>query len=142
MSSRAEELIACLEAEIVKRDERIEMLEWHCAGWKDRCERRVADIQLLVERHASELAALKAKPDHSAQIRNMVPDGWMLVPVKPTIDMVEAGYEASLGQPDRSKHACVIEQYDAMLAAAPTANHTERNLDMVPSVQRKESNHG
>jgi len=49
-----------------------------------------------------------------------VPDGWRLVPEKPDIEMVEAGYEASLGQPDRSAHARVIEQYDAMLAAAPS----------------------
>ena len=46
-----------------------------------------------------------------------VPDGYAIVPVKPDIEMVEAGYEASLGQPDRSAHARVIEQYDAMLAA-------------------------
>lgn len=49
-----------------------------------------------------------------------VPEGYALVPLKPTIEMVEAGYEASLGQPDRSAHARVIEQYDAMLAEAPT----------------------
>ncbi|TRO24874.1 hypothetical protein EQ826_15560 [Ectopseudomonas mendocina] len=49
-----------------------------------------------------------------------VPDGWKLVPIKPDIEMVEAGYEAVLGQPDRGGHARVIEQYDAMLAAAPT----------------------
>ena len=48
-----------------------------------------------------------------------VPDGWKLVPIKPDIEMVEAGHEAGLGQPDRGGHARVIEQYDAMLAAAP-----------------------
>ena len=53
-----------------------------------------------------------------------VPDGYALVPVKPTIEMVEAGYEAGLGQPDRSGHARVIEQYDTMLAAAPAPAQT------------------
>lgn len=42
---------------------------------------------------------------------------YVLVPVKPEIGMVEAGYEASLGMPDRSRHAMVIEMYEAMLAA-------------------------
>lgn len=65
---------------------------------------------------------VSSSPSHGEQVR----DGWQLVPVKPTIDMVEAGYEASLGQPDRSKHACVIEQYDAMLAAAPSAASQEQ----------------
>lgn len=55
----------------------------------------------------------------SASLPVGVPDGYAIVPVKPDIEMVEAGYEASLGQPDRSAHARVIEQYDAMLAAAP-----------------------
>ncbi|MFV3090198.1 hypothetical protein ACNJYG_06850 [Pseudomonas sp. GW6] len=50
-----------------------------------------------------------------------VPDGWKLVPIKPTIEMVEAGFEEGMGMPDRSAHARVIEQYDAMLAAAPSA---------------------
>ena len=50
-----------------------------------------------------------------------VTEGWKPVPVKPTIEMVEAGYEASLGQPDRSGHARAIEMFDAMLTAAPAA---------------------
>lgn len=50
-----------------------------------------------------------------------VPKGWKLLPIKPEIEMVEAGYEASLGQPDRSGHARAIEVYDAMLAASPAA---------------------
>ena len=48
-----------------------------------------------------------------------MPENWKPVPVKPTIEMVEAGYEASLGMPDRSGHARAIEMFDAMLAAAP-----------------------
>lgn len=55
----------------------------------------------------------------SATVQQAFPEGWKLVPIKPSIEMVEAGYEASRGQPDRSGHARTIEQYDAMLAAAP-----------------------
>lgn len=55
-----------------------------------------------------------------------VPEGYVLAPIKPTIEMVAAGYEASLGQPDRSAHARVIEQYDAMLAEAPTPPASEQ----------------
>lgn len=47
-------------------------------------------------------------------------DGWKPVPERPTIEMVEAGYEVSLGEPDRSGRARVFDQYKAMLAAAPT----------------------
>ncbi|OEC59482.1 hypothetical protein [Pseudomonas sp. ENNP23] len=67
-------------------------------------------------------AAIPAKEPPAAG----VPEGWKLAPLKPTIEMVEAGYEASLGQPDRSAHARVIEQYDAMLAEAPTPPASEQ----------------
>lgn len=56
--------------------------------------------------------------DRAAQPAPVVPEGYVLVPIKPTIEMVEAGYEEGIGKPDRSGHARVIEQYDAMLAAA------------------------
>ena len=52
-----------------------------------------------------------------------VPEGWKLVPIKPTIEMVEAGFEEGMGKPDRSAHARVIEQYDAMLAACKGPDH-------------------
>lgn len=58
-----------------------------------------------------------------------VPEGWKLVPTKPTIEMVEAGYEESFGKPDRSEHARVIEQYDAMLAAAPAQGGADPEED-------------
>ncbi len=57
----------------------------------------------------------------SASLPAGVPDGWALVPIKPTIEMVEAGFEEGMGKPDRSAYARVIEQFDAMLAAAPSA---------------------
>lgn len=67
-------------------------------------------------------AAIPAKEPPAAG----VPEGYVLAPIKPTIEMVEAGYEASLGQPDRSAHARVIEQYDAMLAEIPTPPASEQ----------------
>ncbi|HGQ7416522.1 TPA: hypothetical protein ACL1SF_000999 [Pseudomonas aeruginosa] len=67
---------------------------------------------------ASIKSCVKASGD-SAQAQHSVPEGWKLVPSKPTIEMVEAGYEESLGMPDRSGHTRVMEQYEAMLAAAP-----------------------
>ncbi len=72
-------------------------------------------------------AAIPAKEPPAAG----VPEGWKLAPLKPTIEMVEAGYEASLGQPDRSAHARVIEQYDAMLAEAPTPPASEQQRAVV-----------
>ena len=74
--------------------------------------------------HWKELA--EQEREHKAQViaraaqpAPVVPEGYVLVPIKPTIEMVEAGYEEGIGKPDRSGHARVIEQYDAMLAAAP-----------------------
>ena len=73
--------------------------------------------------HWKELA--EQEREHKAQViaraaqpAPVVPEGYVLVPIKPTIEMVEAGYEEGIGKPDRSGHARVIEQYDAMLAAA------------------------
>ena len=69
---------------------------------------------LLFAQHIAGLMQARA-----AQPAPVVPEGYVLVPIKPTIEMVEVGYEEGIGKPDRSGHARVIEQYDAMLAAAP-----------------------
>lgn len=66
-----------------------------------------------------------------------VPEGWKLVPVKPDIEMVEAGYETSLGQPDRSGHARAIEMYEAMLNAAPIAQLAPDGWQLVPKEPTK-----
>ncbi|MGL5565442.1 MAG: hypothetical protein ACRDC4_06880 [Plesiomonas sp.] len=44
-----------------------------------------------------------------------VPDGWRLVPVEPTDDMVNAAIKVSLRNPSING----VPQYRAMLAAAP-----------------------
>lgn len=64
-----------------------------------------------------------------------VPEGWALVPIKPSIEMVEAGYETSLGQPDRSGHARTIEVYDAMLAAAHAAPVAQEPIKLSDDVR-------
>ena len=45
------------------------------------------------------------------------PEGWVLVPIAPTIEMCEAGREAELFAPS-ARSSLVV--YRAMLAAAPT----------------------
>ena len=58
-------------------------------------------------------AALASKlPDHIADVSNMVaPEGWQLVPVEPTEEMLDAGYFTN--------HGANRGIYRAMLAAAP-----------------------
>lgn len=75
---------------------------------------------------ANDMATARAEGfrDGVASLPVGVPEGWKPVPIKPTIEMVEAGYEEGIGMPDRSAHARVIEQYDAMLAAAPTVKNS------------------
>lgn len=77
----------------------------------------------LVARYRDRYRLLAATIEQAEQqpVAAEAPPGYALVPIKPTIEMVEAGYEEGLGAPDRSEHTRVIEQYDAMLAAAPIA---------------------
>lgn len=55
-----------------------------------------------------------------------VPEGWKLVPVEPTDDMIWAGAEAS-----RVYRVDIMRSYDAMLAAAPTAPTGDTGLPLV-----------
>ena len=50
--------------------------------------------------------------NHSPGVGNMVPDGWQLVPVEPTIEMVQAATNSAVGFGTRAA-------YQAMLSAAP-----------------------
>lgn len=92
------------------------------AAWSD-SDQAIMDALSPAQR---ELSALLASAALSASHGEQVREGWKLVPVKPSIDMVEAGYEASLGCPDRGSYARVIEQYDAMLAATPSPGSQEQ----------------
>lgn len=78
------------------------------------------EVELRI--YESQLDASKSQDDHgggiielftrSAPTADLVPEGWKLVPVEPTKQMLEASYrEASVYSPTA---------YRAMLAAAPT----------------------
>ncbi|WP_431484156.1 hypothetical protein [Pseudomonas solani] len=91
-----------------------------------------ADAKMTPAHALTHLSPLSAPPAAG------VPEGFVLAPIKPSIEMVEAGYEESLGQPDRSAHARVIEQYEAMLAEAPTPPASEQQQAVVLPERRTE----
>ena len=68
--------------------------------------------QLYIDQLEAELTSLRASPAS-------VPEGWKIVPVEPTGEMVDAGIR-SLGTADK---------FRAMLAAAPTPPSTEDRKD-------------
>lgn len=79
--------------------------------------------RLEVRERARDLLAGKL-PDHIADISNMVaPEGWQLVPVVPTTEMVEAYFagkiEAQSCTHQQRARERVARDYRAMLAAAP-----------------------
>ena len=68
-----------------------------------------------------------------------VPEGWKLVPVEPTPEMMKAGCAVPLNKAARH-NSC----YRAMLAAAPAqpaAHHTEQALEMVAPAQPEKVAH-
>ena len=69
-------------------------------------------------------AALEQPQDHTEQNLNMVPEGWKLVPVEPTSEMLDAGRNACEGRfyPQDMLHgprAMMADSWAAMLDAAP-----------------------
>ena len=58
------------------------------------------------------LCDIVAQLRHSPDAGKMVPDGWQLVPVEPTLEMISAATRDSVGFGTRAA-------YQAMLAAAP-----------------------
>ena len=74
--------------------------------------KRITELQ-----DALELAEEAVRAKHSPDAAKMVQDGWQLVPVEPTIEMVNSGHAAwSDGEDDFESFAMA---YQAMLAAAP-----------------------
>ena len=69
--------------------------------------KRITELQ-----DAIELAEEAVRAKHSPDIAKMVSDGWQLVPVEPTIEMVQAATHSAVGFGTRAA-------YQAMLAAAP-----------------------
>lgn len=69
---------------------------------------------IYASEHGFAASELFTRPAPAADLADLVPDGWKLVPVEPTKQMLEASYrEASVYSPTA---------YRAMLAAAPTPN--------------------
>ena len=54
-----------------------------------------------------------------------VPDGWMLVPIEPTPEMVRAAHNC-MPPVSRKWHAAIKEKWAAMLAAAPSPQEQTR----------------
>ena len=69
--------------------------------------KRITELQ-----DALELAEEAVRAKHSPDDGKMVPEGWQLVPVEPTIEMVQAATHSAVGFGTRAA-------YQAMLAAAP-----------------------
>ncbi|MGL4755999.1 MAG: hypothetical protein ACRCXB_26880 [Aeromonadaceae bacterium] len=106
-------------------------------GWKliekATCFALVNDGQVIAtmagpaaEDTAAILAAVLSgnQPDHVAGVGNMVPEGWKLVPVEPTQEMVEVGCEHEGSRiNDGAGYARVL--YAKMLAAAPKPEPTK-----------------
>lgn len=84
------------------------------------------------EMYAAGLEKGEENAKHNAAIRGGVPDGWKLVPVEPTIDMVADADEAGNVLGPRARRI-----YAAMLAAAPASpvSTGEPNRDAVDAAR-------
>ncbi len=81
--------------------------------------------EILFSTYETELEAIKSKSDHGGEIipayttpqlnSPEIPEGWKLVPIEPTRQMMSQGHFA-MGGTDRGKFMRI---YQAMLAAAP-----------------------
>ena len=91
--------------------------------------------------HIAARRALRAaleQPNHIAQHLNMVPEGWKLVPVEPTAEMLNAWCEAE-NKTSKHLHASDVMQagYRAMLAAAPQPPTVKDSLTTRPQVEQE-----
>lgn len=68
--------------------------------------------QITELQDALELAEEAVRAKHSPDVWKMAPEGWQLVPVEPTIEMVQAPTHSAVGFGTRAA-------YQAMLASAP-----------------------
>jgi hypothetical protein len=90
------------------------------------------DAADLIEQQAARLTALESERDAllaAAGKEAVIPDGWKLVPIKPTVEIVKAGGKARVDDFNRNgttlspKDANRVAEamYRAMIEAAPTA---------------------
>ena len=101
-------------------------------------------LNTMYEDSKEQIAALEQPQDHVPDAGNMVPDGWKLVPVEPTVEMLRAGCgsespamfrESLRRETDGQKTVEMVEKiiqrnlnsYRAMLAAAPQPQTTEQS---------------
>lgn len=59
------------------------------------------------------------KPLHTASQPEQIPEGYKVVPIEPTDDMLEAVCTGDESQPGKSAYEVISERYKAMLEAAP-----------------------
>lgn len=85
--------------------------------WGPEVELRIYESQLDASKsqddHGGGIIELFTRPAPAADLAELVPDGWKLVPVEPTEEMIAAGGQFMDGLSRLS------DAYDAMLAAAP-----------------------
>jgi hypothetical protein len=62
------------------------------------------------------------EPSHGEQVR----DGWKLVPCQPTDAMVQAVLDSGIYHTPATAWPILVEEYKAMLAAAPSAGSQEQ----------------
>lgn len=102
-------------------------------GVKARCG-GPAFCSVCAKEQAALLAATTAPPlmvvEPTGEVRALVPEGWKLVPLKPTREQLQAAHDGPLGgEGDRDMDAAtetwLTEMYEAYLAAAPVPNTTK-----------------
>ena len=89
----------------------IELLEIYNDAHADRLEALIAIEQAAIENYLAQKGQVG------------VPNGWKLVPIEPTPEMIDAGhaeYERSLIGNRKDVAAAFVRRWKAMLAAAPT----------------------
>ena len=88
-------------------------------GWFARLD---GDGLLMECKHADiSRVPLYALPGAQAQPAPSVPDGWKLVPIEPTQEMLDAGEDTFVSSLSGTPTSSPIAVYRAMLAAAPEA---------------------
>ena len=106
--------------------------DWRCGTYAE----RVEWLHTMYEDAKEQIAALEQPQNHVPDAGNMVPAGWKLVPVEPTIRQM-----AAMGPAIRACYnmdgvsGSVVDVYRAMLDAAPQSpeHYDQQALDLCPT---------